>query len=709
MVINVSLDYLLLSLDNVLYLDFRQFNQKMGELKKELGFWAVLFIALSSVLGESGFFLPVLGAKIAGPASIISWIVLCVVIILTGLTFAELESMFPGSGGLYDFIKNSFGRFVGFLSGWGYWLVANVGSAMLIVGAIQYLIPDTEAATVGFNIGLTHLAIPIFVVKFLLCLIIIIVFNYMAYRGIRDSAVMIITFAVINLGILIFLGTSMFLNKAFTWTNFTPFFPTINPTHNLSMIFVAIFMIAESLFGFEQILFLGNETKNPEKTIPKTMIISIIIEGTLIILFVIATLGYVNWKVFAGLQQPTPLGHGLAQDITSAPYSFISYKLFGPIGLMILSVIIYLVIMGSATTSIVTTPRLLFTMAKDKLFLPSMKEIHPVYKSPYKAIVFQTVIISIFAFVSLIIKGYETLLKVYTPIIILIFVITECAFIFLRIKHKKKERPFRLFMGIPIAIFLIIFYVGLLLSWLISQPNSITLFLMAIAFLLMGIPFFFLVEMYYDIKAIRKIHDILAYFALFTETINLPKKIINEILMLLGDLRGKSVLEYGCGVGTLTKELAKSVGRNGKVFATDLSLKDLMITENRIKKLVLNKNEIGRVHIMHDTNHTKRVHPDIHYADVAVSVGTISYADDIHKILRDMYSILPLYGKICFVEYADFFGIIPNVEWLSSNDKIYHLFKEEGFSVRVIRKRRLFWNYVYIYGYKTGDNFVKVI
>lgn len=681
----------------------------MGELKKELGFWAILFIALSSILGESGFFLPVLGAKIAGPASIVSWVILCVVIILTGLTFAELGSMFPGSGGVYDFIKNSFGRFVGFLSGWGYWLVANVGSAMLIVGAIQYLIPDTKAASVVFNLGVFHMAVPIFIIKFLLCLIIIIIFNYMAYRGIKDSAVMVITFAVINLAILIFLGFSMYFNHSFSWSNFNPFFPTTSPIKNIRLIFVAVFMVAESLFGFEEILFLGDETKNPEKTIPKAMIISIIIEAVLIILFVIATLGFVNWRVFAGIQQPSVTTPSLSQDITSAPFSFISYKLFGQIGLMILSIIIYLVIMGSATTAIVTTPRLLFTLAKDKLFLPSMKEIHPVYNSPYKAIVFQTIIISVFAFISLIINGYETLLKVYTPIMIFIFVITELAFIFLRIKHKKKERPFKVFMGIPIAVFLIIFYVGLLVLWLLNEPNSMSFFLMAVAFLLLGIPFFFLVEMYYDIKAIRKMHDILAYFALYTETINLPKKIINEILLLLGNIKGKSVLEYGCGVGTLTKELAKSVGRNGKVFATDLSLKDLMITENRIKKLVLNKNEIGRVYIMHDTNHTKRVHPEIKYADVAVSVGTISYADDIHKILRDMYSILPLYGKICFVEYADFFGVIPNVEWLSSNGKIYHLFKEEGFSVRVIRKRRLFWNYVYIYGYKTGDDVVRII
>ncbi|NIA04295.1 MAG: amino acid permease [Nitrospiraceae bacterium] len=530
----------------------------------------------------------------------------------------------------------------------------------------------------------------------------------MAYRGIRDSSIMIISFTVINLIVMGILFSGMIFSPRFSVSNFSPFYPSENPLTNIKLILITVFLIAESLFGFEQVLFLGDETKNPEKVIPKAMIISIIFESVIIILFVIATLGFMNWKVFAGLS-PLPKTSSNLPSINSAPYSYISYLLYGYNGMLIFSILIYLVIMGAATTTIVTTPRLLYTLAKDKLFLSSMKELHPKYQSPYKAIIFQTIIISIFALLSLLANGYETLLKLYSPMVLFVIILTEMAYIYFRIKHKKKERPFKLKYGTPIAIFIILFYIGLLIGWMISDPLSLKLVLLGLSFIILGIPIFFLVEFYYDTKAIRKTHDLFAYFALFTERLNLPQKVIDEILALLGSLRGKTVLEYGCGVGTLTKDLARRVGRYGEVYATDLSIKDLLITEKRIRSLVLNKEEIGRVHILHDALHTERIHPDIKYADVVVSVGNISYAKDIKKILRDVYKILPLYGKVCFVEYADYFGIIPNVDWLSSNEEIYHLFREQGFSVRVIRKRRLFWNYVYIYGYKTGNQEIKVL
>jgi len=65
-----------------------------------------------------------------------------------------------------------------------------------------------------------------------------------------------------------------------------------------------------------------------------------------------------------------------------------------------------------------------------------------------------------------------------------------------------------------------------------------------------------------------------------------------------------------------------------------------------------------------------------------------------------MSKILPEAGRICFVEYDKFFGILPNIEWIHDDETIKKFFKEAGFAVRVIRKRYLFWQHIFIYGLK---------
>ena len=156
------------------------------ELKKELGSKTILLITINSIVGSGIFFLPGIGAKTSGPASIIAWIILGLSAIYTSMFFGELVSMFPTSGGIYEFSKKAYGRFASFMIGWTAWLVGNITTAMLIVGAIQYLLPYKE----------------FWVLKLGLCLMWVIIFNIMAYKGIKISAYMLITFAIITLAVI---------------------------------------------------------------------------------------------------------------------------------------------------------------------------------------------------------------------------------------------------------------------------------------------------------------------------------------------------------------------------------------------------------------------------------------------------------------------------------------------------------------------------
>ena len=116
-------------------------DKDMGELKKVLGFPAILLITINSIMGTGIYFLPAVGVARAGPASLISWLIMTIIAIYIGMCFAELCTMFPKAGGVYEYSKQAYGRFTSFVIGWITFIAGNITIAMLVVGAIQYLLP----------------------------------------------------------------------------------------------------------------------------------------------------------------------------------------------------------------------------------------------------------------------------------------------------------------------------------------------------------------------------------------------------------------------------------------------------------------------------------------------------------------------------------------------------------------------------------------
>ena len=228
-------------------------------------------------------------------------------------------------------------------------------------------------------------------------------------------------------------------------------------------------------------------------------------------------------------------------------------------------------------------------------------------------------------------------------------------------------------------------------AWLRLEPSAINILKLELSFISVGIPIYLLLEFYYNPDAIVKINDALAYLTLWTEKLILPKRIKNHLLNLLGDIKNKSVLEFGCSVGTLTINLAEATKPFGKVYATDLSEKDLMITRQR-----LFKRGHTNVTVVHDEHQVNRVHPDIPSVDAVVSVGMMGYLQDVKKVLREMGDLIPHGGRMVLMDYVNFFGVIPNVAWLSEDKTIQKIFNEAGFEVFITRKKGFFWTYVFV-------------
>jgi APA family basic amino acid/polyamine antiporter len=627
----------------------------MSELKKVLGFPAILLITISAIMGTGIYFLPSVSAGLAGPASIISWVIMSVIAIYIGMCFAELSSMFPKAGGIYEYCKHAYGKFISFIVGWTALITGNITIAMLVVGAIQYLLP--------YDINLP---------KILISIIFILIFNFIAYRGMRTSAFMLMTFAGLSLTVIFSLIVPGFFKMSLA--NFSPFF-----VFPLSAVFIAVFFIAETFFGWESVTFLAEETKNPEKTMPKALIYGTITIAVIALLFVITSIGSVGWQAFGNFN--TPLAN-------------ISQVYFGPVGFYIFTLSVYLSIIGAVAAWIVAAPRLIYSLSRDKLFIAQFAKVHLKYHTPYKAIILQTAI-SILLILSL--GGvYRELLVMLVPLAVIVYSLVLFALVILRYKEPNRTRAYKAPFGKFGPLLVILFNIILIRTWIVMESDAVRSLKFGFSLIGAGIPFYLLFEMYYNPKAIRFADDILAYITLLTERVALPLSARKQIISLLGNIKGKTLLEFGCSVGTLTRHLAEEVGPKGMIYATDISKRQLKIAEGRLKKH-------HHVILIHDEHHHRRVHPAVPEIHTIVSISALSYIKEVKSVLRDMNKRLKRGSKICFLEYDKFFDLIPNVEWLGDDKKIKRVFHDSGFTVGIIRKQGFAWRYTYIYGVKFRD------
>lgn len=639
----------------------------MTELVKGLGFLAILCLAIGSIMGTGMFFGTAIGASYSGNTVLLAWIVLSVIAIYVAVCFGELTAMFPKTGGVYEFAKQAYGRFSSFLVAWVAWLVGNITSVVLVVAAIEYLLPFEG----------------LWMFKIIVSALFIIILNIIAFVGIEASALTLIAFAFIMVGVVsaVILKGLFFVNTS----NLSPFLLYQAPLLNLSAIFVTLFFLAETFFGWESATYLAEETREPEKTIPKALVLGTLVVAVLGVVLSFIMLGIIPWRTLMG---------------TSAPLSAVSDIIFGSLGKSIIGIGVFLTLLGSAAGSIITMPRLVLALARDRLFLSHFKRIHPRFNTPHLAIAFQAVVLVLFLLMGF--GRYKILLSILVPLALIMYIAVLLALPILRVKMPLKKRPFKAPLGRVAPLFIVAFFVIVMSVWTKIEPNAIHLLKLSISTILFAFPLYLLVELYYDPKMITSINDIFSHVTLLTEGFSLPQDIRKRALLLLGDVRGKTVLEFGCGIGTITMPLLKKVGPSGLIYATHFSKNDLRIVKKRyeLKDWLSEERELGQLKLVHDEAHFHRLNPAIKYADSVISVGMLSYLQNPENILRQIYQIMPVGGRICLVEYSDYFHIIPNPEWLSKEAKIERLFREIGFSVRVMKKKGLLWNHMFIYGVK---------
>lgn len=621
-----------------------------AELKKSISFSVLVLLAINAIIGTGIFFVPGIAAKIAGPASLVSWLGVAVIAILVAACFAELVGMYPKAGGVYEYTKQAFGEFGGFVVGWTSWIVANVTIAMLAIGSLEYLNAFFHMS------GLMKLIIAILAVWLV---------NLVSFRGIDLSVKVLLIFSIVTI---LSLWTLMSWGVYYfdvSRIQFLDIFPKVS-------LVIAMVYILETFFGWETVANLAEETKNPEKVVPKVMMIGTLAVTVLAIGVVSVALGAVDWRVLAE---------------STSPLTDVAMAIMGPTGALILTALIFLNIFGGAAAWIVTAPRLIFALGRDGLLPRSLGKVHPKYKTPYVAIAAQTVLTTIV----LLSGSYQLLLEMLLPMAIFMYAMVVSSVTVLRFTEPETPRTFKVPFGkvMPVVIALILVF----LAGGIEFITTIT----AGMFVILGIPLYLIAGIGSNPEIAKKMIGFAPgvqkmfyrYYA---------RKYHKDILNFFNDLKSGSILNIGCNIGELSKDLSKLVGPVGKIFATEVSDHDVNTASKSAKK----ENLLNIHFAVEDAEHRHNIHPQINNLHAVTSIGFLGYLEDPSKVLSELNHRLVAGGRIYFVDYDKIFKLLRANQWLRDDENLKQLFQGYGFNVQVNRKKGLLWDTIHIYGHKVG-------
>ncbi|HEV2989578.1 MAG TPA: amino acid permease [Candidatus Angelobacter sp.] len=399
---------------------------KDTKLVRELSLLDSVLLLASGIIG-SGIFLTAkeIAANTRSPLLFLSiWAIGGVITLLACFAFAEMGAMFPEAGGQYVYLREAYGEFVAFLYGWMIFTVS-VGGTIAALGAgfalyIGKVFPALDAGQAVWT--LSHFTLT----RGHLVAVAAIAFQTLVnIYGVRRGAVLqnIATWAKFAaVGIFVVLGLA--LGKG-SWSHYSGALPSSTNTPSLlTGMGVALIAVFWAYDGWVYITWVAGEIKNPQTTLPRSLILGITI------------VGIVYLAINAVYLYALPMAK-IASDETVAQTAAVS--LFSGGVARWLALMIAVSCFGAMATGIMTGARVYYAMAEDGIFFSAFARVSPRWRTPVFSLVLQGVWASALALSG----GYDALFTYVMFMMVLSYVLTVAALFVLRRKMPDAPRPYR--------------------------------------------------------------------------------------------------------------------------------------------------------------------------------------------------------------------------------------------------------------------------
>ena len=433
-------------------------QQPADELKRSLGFWSAISIVVGTIIGSGIFFKQgsVLDSAGTSTLAIAAWVFGGIITLTGGLTVAEIGAQMPYTGGLYVYIENIYGRLLGFLAGWMQVIVYGPAIIASVAGFMSILMANF------FGLGAAW-RIPLAVITVVAIGIMNLFENKVGaiFSIITTAGKMIPIAAIIIFGLF--------------WGHQDAFGQTVTEVHQATGGFGVA--VLATLFGYDGwilIANLGGEMKNPQKLLPKAIILGI---TAVLVIYTLITIGILKFL-------PANLIHRLGENATA----YLATKAFGAIGGKLLSAGIIISMMGTLNGKMITFPRIVYAMARrgDLPFSRFLSFVTPKGKSPVVATLFIVALATVMMF--FFDPDHLSNLCVFT---VYCFYLLAFFGIFILRKKNNGPRPFSTPLYPLVPIIAIAGGIFVLVSEVFNDPAGVLLF---IGIVIVGLPIFYAVK-----------------------------------------------------------------------------------------------------------------------------------------------------------------------------------------------------------------------
>src|SRR5579863_6642519 len=364
---------------------------KRLELVRGLGPWASAAIVVGTMIGTGIFLKPAEMAREGKAVSIVfaAWIVGAILSIFGALSFAELGAAIPEAGGEYAYLRRGFGPQWGFIFGWMHSIVGRPSSMASIAAGIarflSFLIPSVAAplftlhfpALAGmkpYDFTFTW-AQPVAV----LWLLSMTCVNYLGVR--LGGAVQIVLTFIKIASVLLVIGVAFFLSGHASHPA-DPIWPAAAGAGVVGAFLAALAAALWAYDGWEDLNLVGSEVENPQRNFPRALVGGVSVVAIVYLLFSAACLKVLPFESVANSAHVASdvvervVGHGAAGWVTLA---------------MVISAL------GSMNSSVLSGARVPYAMARDGIFFKIVDGMHPKFRTPGRALIFQGILASLMA------------------------------------------------------------------------------------------------------------------------------------------------------------------------------------------------------------------------------------------------------------------------------------------------------------------------
>jgi amino acid transporter/nucleotide-binding universal stress UspA family protein len=436
-------------------------------LSREMGLTDITMIGVGAMIGAGIFVLTGIAAGVAGPGLLLAFLLNGFVTLFAAAAYAELGSSFHDAGGGYLWVKTGLRDPQGFMSGWMSWFAHAVACSLYALGFGAYFQAVLPLA------GLTLPPMPLFPVEKWLAVAVVALFAFINFRGASETgkAGNIVTVGkIVILVVFVAFGAWITLNRPDWPATFADFLP-----NGFGGVVTAMGLTFIAFEGYEIIAQCSEEVRDPKRSVPRAVFLSLLIVVPIYLLVAFAALGALHppdmpsWK-FMGLHKETAL-------VEAASHFFRGGGLMILIGGLLST-------MSALNATIYSSSRVSFAMGRDRNLPAWFGRVHPRNKTPHWAILASAVLIAFMA-VALPIEAVASAADI---MFLLLFIQVLLVLIALRKTRPDLDRGFRVPWVPLVPIIGIVLQTGLAVYLFLYSPRA---WLSAAAWIAIGLGVFY--------------------------------------------------------------------------------------------------------------------------------------------------------------------------------------------------------------------------